>query len=192
MLLIIHLVSRQIKMKKLPLYNLIFPVIFLFIATSCQSIPKNALQLSSESLKLRQTQSRRFDTNDEAKILCSCAALIQDLGFNLDESETELGVIVGSKARSAVSAAQVAGSIILAVLTGAVAPVDKNQRMRVSVITRPIGENNTKTIVRVTFQRIVWNTQGIITKREGLTDPKIYQEFFEKLSKAVFLEAHKI
>jgi len=179
-------------MKKLPLYNLILPIIFLFIATSCQSIPKDALQLSPESLKLRQLQSRRFDTNDESKILCACAALIQDLGFNLDESETELGVIVGSKARSAVSAVQVAGSIILAVLTGAVAPIDKNQRMRISVITRPIGENNTKTIVRVTFQRIVWNTQGIITKREGLTDPKIYQEFFEKLSKAVFLEAHKI
>jgi len=46
--------------------------------------------------------------------------------------------------------------------------------------------------VRVTFQRIVWDEQGRVSRSESLEDPELYQEFFFKLSKAVFLEAHGI
>jgi hypothetical protein len=38
----------------------------------------------------------------------------------------------------------------------------------------------------------VFDTEHRIKKIEALSDPKIYQSFFEKLSKAVFLEAHDI
>lgn len=159
------------------------------LLTGCQTIPRDALKLSPESLKERQIQTRKYETTDEAKILAACAGLLQDMGFNLDESETELGVIVASKMRSAVSAGQQILAI-LAALGGSHMPTDKEQKMRVSVVTRPIDENHIA--VRVTFQRIVWNTAGQITVREGLTDPKIYQEFFDKLSKSIFLEAHAI
>lgn len=154
-------------------------------------IPTEALRLDSESLKQRQVQTRIFQTDDEAKVLAACAALLQDTGFNIDESETKLGVIVGSKDRSALSAGQVVGSIFVTLLTGAPIPWDKNQKMRACVITKPVGEEKKSVAVRVTFQRIVWNTEGKVTKREGLTDPEIYQEFFEKLSKSLFLEAHE-
>jgi len=71
-------------------------------------------------------------------------------------------------------------------------PVDKDQKMRACVVTKFVGEEKKHIAVRVTFQRLVWNTAGQITKREGLSDPKIYQEFFEKLSKSLFLEAQQI
>jgi len=154
-------------------------------------IPPEALRLDTESLKQRQIQTRVFQTDDEAKVLTACAALLQDTGFNIDESETKLGVIVGSKDRSAVSTGQVVGSVFVALLTGIPVPWDKNQKMRACVITKPIGEEKRNIAVRVTFQRIVWNTEGKVTRREGLTDPKIYQEFFEKLSKSLFLEAQE-
>lgn len=161
--------------------------------SACQdTIPKEALQLTSESLSERQAQTRHFDTSDEAKILMASAGVIQDLGFTIDESETRLGLIVASKDRDAVEAGQVVGSILLAILLGVSVPWDESQKIRVSLVTRPTGKDANTTSVRVTFQRIVWNTQGRISKQESLPDVKMYQEFFSKLSKAIFLEAHKI
>ena len=166
-------------------------LVSMLLITGCQTIPKDALSLSPESLAQRQIQTRKYETTDEAKVLAACAGLLQDLGFNLDESETKLGVISASKMRSAVSAGQVVGAILLA-LMGAPVPIDKEQKMRASVITRPVGEHGEYMAVRVTFQRIVWNTQGRVTTSESLTDPKIYQEFFDKLSKSIFLAAQEI
>jgi len=98
--------------------------------------------------------------------------------------------MLGTKDRSAVDTGQIAGAIILGILTGAVMHVDKHQKMRASVVTRI--KDDGFIIVRVTFQRVVWNTQGQVSKSEALTDPIHYQEFFQKLSKAIFLEAHEI
>ena len=170
------------------------PLCLLFVAPllACTGIPKDALQLSPESLELRQLQTRRFETNDEARILSACAGLLQDLGFTLDESETALGLIVASKDRSAVEVGQVVAAVFIAALTGAAVPVDETQKLRASIVSRPVGENNQSTAVRVTFQRIVWNTHGQISKQEGLNEAEMYQEFFEKLSKSLFLEAHQI
>ena len=45
---------------------------------------------------MRQMQSRRFETGDEKMILAACAALLQDLGFTLEESASDLGLVVAS------------------------------------------------------------------------------------------------
>ena len=162
------------------------------LAGCVQTIPKDALQLTEQGIELRRLQTRHFETADENKMLAAVAALIQDLGFTLDESETDLGVIVASKNRDATEAGQIALSIFVAVLTGTATPVDDTQKMRISVVTRPIGDDGGRVAVRVTFQRMVWDTQGKLSRVEGLTDPEAYQEFFAGLSKAIFLEAHEI
>jgi hypothetical protein len=163
----------------------------LLLAGCAAKIPKEALQLSPDSLQRRQTQTRVFETSAEAELLSASAALLQDLGFNLDESETDLGVIVGSKKRDATEAGQVAASIAVAVLFGASMPWDDEQNIRAAVITRKLEERNGYA-VRLTMQRIVWNTQGQVSRTEPLDDPEIYQEFFAKLSKSVFLEAQEL
>ena len=161
------------------------------ILAGCASIPQDILQLSPESLEERQLQTRRFETQDEAKLLSASAALLQDLGFTINKSVTSLGVITASKDRSAVEAGQVVLAFLLSILARQSVPYDETQKMRVSVVTQPLGDGKS-TAVRVIFQRIVWNSHKQISKREQLNDPEIYQEFFSKLSKAVFLEVHQL
>jgi len=137
----------------------------------------------------RVMQSRRYDTLDETQVLKASGALLMDLGFTVDKSDESVGVLVASKDRTAVEAGQVALAFFVAALTGADVPYDHHQKMRASVVTHPSGKKSV--VVRVTFQRIVWDTHGNISKREQLDHPEDYQEFFEKLSKALFLEAHE-
>lgn len=164
------------------------------LTTGCanNTIPPEALTLSADTLERRTRQSRLFDTNDENQMLSASAGVLQDLGFTLDESETELGVIVASKDRDATESGQVVGKVILAVLLGVNVAIDDEQKIRASLVTRVSQQDQRRTHVRVTFQRIVWNDQGIVSKIEAIDDPEIYQDFYSRLSKSIFLEAHKI
>jgi hypothetical protein len=153
--------------------------------------PKDLMQPTANALKLREQQSRRYETTNETALLSASAALLQDMGFNIDETNKELGIISASKTRSAVTAGQQTTAVVVALLGGGVMPTDKEQKMRAGVVVKPLGDGHS-TIVRVTFQRIVWNTQGKVTTEEMLGTDEIYTEFFDKLSKAIFLEAHDL
>ena len=180
------------------------------------TIPPEALQMQPDTLANRQIQSRKYDIKTEKELLSASAAVLQDMGFNLDESQTSLGVIVASKSRDAKDGGQIAGAIVMAFLFGAAAmSYDKNQKIRASLVTKPAVTNNpikvelspkdgknikfdqqveasSGFIVRVTFQRLVWNQNNVLTKIEGINDPAIYTEFYDKLSKSVFLQAQNV
>jgi hypothetical protein len=180
------------------------------------TIPPEALQMQPDTLANRQIQSRKYDIKTEKELLSASAAVLQDMGFNLDESQTSLGVIVASKSRSATDGGQIAGAIVMGFLFGAAAmSYDKNQKIRASLVTKPAVTNNpikvelspkdgknikfdqqveasSGFVVRVTFQRLVWNQNNVLTKIEGINDPAIYTEFYDKLSKSVFLQAQNV
>lgn len=225
--------------------------------TACApQIPQDALRLSPESLQDRQLQTRRFETTNQKAMLAAASAVLQDLGFTLEESEVNLGVLTGSKQRDASSGAQMAGAVFASLL-GVNTSVDSRQTIRVSLVMREQNAGQAKTssrlraedvadirkdleksiaaslkkyaspddaqkiaassaatamrsletdlnhrlgtsasggdsIVRVTFQRQIFNTEGQETTAEQIHSPEIYRTFFEKLSKAVFLEAHEL
>lgn len=155
-----------------------------------------ALTLAEENLGQRQMQTRRFDTTDERSILAASAGVLQDLGFTTEETNLKAGLIVASKDRDAVEAGQVAGQVFFALLVSAMGgradPVwDANQKIRISIVTRPAADRS-GIIVRATFQRVIWNTKNQISRVETIDKPEIHQQFFDKLSQSVFLEAHQI
>jgi hypothetical protein len=158
---------------------------------SCQHrIPKDALALSPTSLADRQLQTRVFETSDEKMLLTASAALLQDLGFTIEESEVPCGLIVCSRDRDLTDAGQVVGRVFLAAFTGVLIPWDEKQKVFASLVTKPL--NDEKIAVRITFQHMVWNSSGQLVKNEQMNDPEVYQEFFSKLSKSVFLVAQEI
>jgi len=176
----------------------LFFVMLLFVLSGCAtSVPADALRLSPEALEHRQLQTRRFEGMTENEILAASAGVLQDLGFNLDESETELGLLVASKQRSARDARQVAAALLIEVFIGWEMETDERQRIRASLVSRPTGDagrdgEGAGFYVRITFQRMVWDSANEVSRIERLDEPELYQGFFDRLSKSVFLEAHKI
>jgi len=182
----------------------------LFVA-GCQTPPENAMELSPDSLKLRQLQTRRVEGIDEKALLAASVGVLQDLGFNIDESETRLGVIVASKKRSAIDTADIISSsletlaidLALSLVFGdhyssdGEISIDVTQKIRISVVTRPALDSSGQPrkdaqVIRVTIQRLVWDDEGTLVHAESIEDPKVYQKFFDRLSKSIFLELQAI
>lgn len=188
---------------------------FLLVA-GCATVSDNSMQLSTDSLQLRQLQTRTIEGINENALLAACVGVLQDLGFNIDESETRLGVIVASKNRSAVDLGDAAGDVVVDTLVEAVLDAmfdallgddwddddedegedivyDVTQKIRASIVTRPAVDSSGQPrkdahVIRITIQRLVWDSEGKIAHAESIEDPKIYQKFFDRLSKSVFLE----
>jgi len=173
------------------------------------------MQLSADSLQLRQLQTRRIEAIDEPTLLAASVGVLQDLGFNIDESEMRLGVIVASKDRSAVDLGDAVGDVVVDSLFKAALDAmfsalfgdnfdegddddddivyDVTQKIRASIVTRPAVDSSGQPrkdaqVIRITLQRLVWDSEGKISHAESIEDPKIYQKFFDRLSKSIFLE----
>ena len=182
------------KMEKTPRFSKLCLVGLICLGiVGCVSIPTGFLKPSETYLQKRELQMRQYDTTDQVKIITSVAGVLQDLGFTLDASETEVGFVAASKKADATSGGQVVGAVLLDILVGGnnTSRCDKSQVLKASVITKPSLDGK-KTVVRVTFQRVVWNMANQVSRVETLSDPIMYQKFYDSLSKAIFLEAQKI
>lgn len=162
----------------------------------CVAIPENIFVVSPARLEQRQLETRKYDSISENDLLSASAAVLQDLGFGLENSEPRLGVLTASKERDATDGGEVAVAIVLALLGGGSMPISKDQTIRVSLVVRPVLDSGGAELkdghfVRVTFQRLVRRTDNSVIA-ETLSDQALYQDFFERLSKSVFLEGQKI
>lgn len=211
------------------------PMALPLMAAGCVApMPPDAFQVTDDMLGQRQRQSRRFDGIAEEDILVASSNVLQDMGFNLENSEVSLGVMTANKQRDATNAGEIVGAVFLALMFGVMAPVSKSQSIRVSLIVQPAGtesaiapsfagavsatgSNPTQAakkavaslpakdrdavidaahkpgnyVVRVTFQRVVTRTDNSVYV-ETIDEAEIYQEFFDKLSKSVFIEGQQV
>ena len=169
-------------------------------------------ELAAESPAHKAMQTRRFETAEPDELLSASAAVLQDLGFQVSESTRDVGFLRAAKERSAREYGQEINRVVIALLTTAVSalggsnaiyltPVDLHQQINASLVAQPLNDQQSQFEVRVVFYRLVWKGDGRSgdtyippgqQRMEMIRDPEIYQQFFAKLSKAVFLEAQKI
>ncbi len=170
-------------------------------ATTMQ--PAEFFELSAESPAHKAMQTRFFETGNEKELLSASAAVLQDLGFQVDEIVGEVGMLRAVKERSARQYGQNIGRFFVMVLSlGYVfIPVDLQQRISAVLVIRPVDQAGMRSEVRVTFYRVVWKGDGYVKdqailpgeqRMEMIYDQEIYRQFFFKLSKAVFLEAYTL
>jgi hypothetical protein len=173
--------------------------------------PEDFFKLTPESLKNRALQTRIFETTNEKELLSASAAVLQDLGFQIEESEVEMGILRAAKERSAREFWQEFWRVVFLILSSAgssqggnstqIIPVDLHQQIGATLATRPLEGDDSRYTVRIFFHRTLWKGDGQSgnqhippggQRMEAIHDGKIYQQFFAKLSKGLFLEAHEI
>ncbi len=166
------------------------------LIAGCATIPPDSFVVTPEIMQRRQIETRRYDGIREEELISAGAGVLQDLGFNLENSETRLGVLTASKQRSAVEPGEIAAAILMVLLRGPIMAVSKDQTVRVTLVVRPVIDRHGRPMadshfVRVTMQRIVRRTDNSVYV-ESLHDAPLYREFYERVSKSVFIEAQKI
>lgn len=165
--------------------------------------PAELFTLTPDVPKHRAMQTRMFETPNERELLSASAAVLQDLGFQVEESQRDVGFLRATKERSAREYGQYVRQTLLLILSlgKVLQPVDLHQKIAAALVARPLNPEATRQEVRVMFYRVVWKGDGQVDNQyippgeqymEMIRDPEIYQQFFAKLSKAVFLEAHRI
>jgi hypothetical protein len=181
------------------------------LSSGCVTVPpEEFFQLSPESPKNRAMQTRMFESSDEKELLSASAATLQDLGFEIEESVWDVGFLRAAKERSAREWGQHIGRFLVAILTSPLAiiesgpvilPIDLHQKIAATLVTRPLNPERSRHEVRIMFYRVVWKGDGAAGRQsfppgeqrsEMIRDAVLYQQFFAKLAKATFLEAHKI
>ena len=169
------------------------------LLAGCETIPRDAFRLSETALDTRQMQTREYENVSDIQVLSASSAVLQDMGYAIDEVEKPLGVISASKRADARNDMETLGNIavdatqcLLTFFVGcsgrAYRSGDAVQDIRVTLIALPLRDKEEITSVRVTMQRIVWDRDDRLSEQETIAAPDVYRAFFEKLSKSVFLE----
>lgn len=174
--------------------KILFLLIAVILVVGCSASQKNLYTLSNDYLERRNVETRMFETQNEASLLSACAQVLQDLGYSIKESDVKLGMLTADKNRDVNSktgkVALTALSVMSMLSNGRDTTYEDTQKFYVNIVTTPTKEKTIK--VRVLFTRRSWDNHGNVYSVEKITDKKVYQEFFDKLSQSIFLTANGI
>ena len=176
-------------------------------ATSAQQTRPQGMepyfQLNPTDAQNLGEQTRRFAQADREAVLFAGAEVLQDMGFKVTGGERRFGLLIGEKiadvpgaglTHAVGEALVVAATTILSVAVGEDLimdlPEQVAQRIHVSLVVTKEGEDELTT-VRISLDRdMIYDHGHIIPDHTEL--PLVYQEFFERLSSAVFLEGERL
>ena len=148
-------------------------------------------------LQNRQINTKSFNINNKNFVVNAIVQTLQDLGFNISESEKNLGLITATKNKEINPTVQVVGMVALTTLLNSKnipydttnIVYDVKQKIHITVSTRQT--NNSFVDVQVLFARTIWNNLEQ-SRLEIIDDKDIYKSFFDKLEHSLFLLKNNI
>lgn len=163
---------------------------FLFSLTMLLSFsgcaPKGSSDIPVTQLQMREIQTRNFDTDDTKLVMKSMMNVLQDDGYILKNVVLDLGLL---SAERNIDTENTGVALLQTLLVGQGARWEKHQVMEASANVSSFGE---KTRVRMTFQTKTIDNFNCPKNVTTVTDMKTYQEFFDKVSKSIFLQSEEI
>ncbi len=169
-------------------------------------LPEQFFQLAPASARHKALQTRMVTAADQRELLSASAAVLQDLGFHIEESVGDFAMLRAAKERGAREYGQEIARVFIFLLSALgrntiVIPVDVQQQIAATLVVFPEQKDASRYRVRVVFFRKIWKSDGSSGGRtippgrqrmEMIYDPLIYQQFYAKLSKSMFLGIHQI
>jgi hypothetical protein len=160
-------------------------------------------QLNPTNAQDLGAQTRQFPEVNRAAVLFASVGVLQDMGFRVTGGERRCGLLVGEKiadvpgaglTHAVGEAVLVTATTILSVAVGENLimdlPEQVAQRIHVSLLVS-VEDGGQATTVRISLDRdMIYDHGHIIPDHTEL--PLVYQEFFERLSRAVFLEGERL
>jgi hypothetical protein len=147
-------------------------------------------------------QTRRFPVVDREAMMFASIGVLQDMGFKVSGGEQRFGLLLGEKTADVPGAglthaigeaALITVTVLLSVAVGENLVMDLpeqvEQRIYVSLLVSDEPDSEL-TSVRISLDRdMIYDHGGFIPDHTEL--PLVYQEFFERLSKALYLEGEQ-
>ncbi len=187
----------------LPLAAIALAAVGLALAAGCMPPAPPA----QTQLEVREYQTRTFDTADTALVMKAMFNVLQDDGFVVKNAVVELGLITAQResdlapGRSGANGGGIfggLGGIVIGgtgpggVVVGGQQHEPSFPKTEVRDFTGNVSAFGQQTKVRVSFQRKVLDSRGQVVEVEPVSDLKIYQEFFSRMDKSLFLQKENL
>ena len=137
-------------------------------------------------LEIREYQTRAFDTKDQKLVMKAVLAVLQDDGYAIKNADKDLGFV------SATKEVDLGGGPIWSWGVNSGKGTARWQKLRVLDATVNITEAGKQTRVRLSLQQKILDNLGGIMEVGVVDDAKVYQDFFVKVDKGLFLQKENL
>jgi len=191
-------VTKKADVLRLLWRNTATTFIVLLLVGCAPTMPKDALRLPESTLELRSIQTRSFEAKSETAILTATVATMQDMEYNIDTIQIDLGVITASKTSDASSNSAIAGYTMLDLLCAAggthcdaSGKIPDKFRTTITMVVLPSLARPGEFTARITLHYATINNRGQVIGQKSIVEKETYQQVFEILSKAIFVQANE-
>lgn len=156
------------------------------LITGCTNNLKPPEPKKMTQLEWRTLQTKNFDTKDTIAVMKALIASLQDEGFIIESTNTELGLISAMKE---ITETDEADKVYQEFWVGKATGYQTSKRITASCTVATIGK---ETKVRVNLSAKGMTESGGALWSQPIDNPETYQNIFSKVDKSIFLQKENL